>query len=111
MINVDVNYCALVGDYSKAGLKYSGSINVFSNIFSTRSPKEITLINDYYKQRAGHDLFVAIDKEFSKDAKKLQLNLTHLPFSLILEASECSLLFIIIIFIHNIYIHILNLIF
>ncbi len=31
----DVNYCALVGDYTKAGLKYNGSINVFTNILST----------------------------------------------------------------------------
>ena len=43
----------------------------FTRIFSTRSPEELALINQYYKQSAGKGLLGAIDAEFSGDEKDL----------------------------------------
>ena len=43
----------------------------FTRIFSTRSPDELALINQYYKQSAGKGLLGAIDSEFSGDEKDL----------------------------------------
>ena len=43
----------------------------FTRIFSTRSPDELALINQYYKQNTGKGLLGAIDAEFSGDEKDL----------------------------------------
>ena len=43
----------------------------FIRIFATRSPAELALINQYYKQHAGKGLLGAIDSEFSGDTKDL----------------------------------------
>ena len=43
----------------------------FTRIFATRSPAELALINQYYKQHAGKGLLGAIDSEFSGDTKDL----------------------------------------
>ena len=43
----------------------------FNRIFSTRSPAELALINQYYKQNTGKGLLGAIDSEFSGDHKEL----------------------------------------
>ena len=43
----------------------------FIRIFSTRSPAELALINQYYKQNTGKGLLGAIDSEFSGDTKDL----------------------------------------
>ena len=43
----------------------------FNRVFTTRSPAELALINQYYKQHSGKGLLTAIDKEFSGDTKDL----------------------------------------
>ena len=43
----------------------------FIRIFSQRSPAELALINQYYKQNTGKGLLGAIDAEFSGDTKSL----------------------------------------
>jgi len=43
----------------------------FTRIFATRSPAELALINQYYKQHTGKGLLGAIDSEFSGDTKDL----------------------------------------
>jgi len=43
----------------------------FNRIFATRSPAELAVINQYYKQHAGKGLLGAIDSEFSGDNKDL----------------------------------------
>ena len=43
----------------------------FNRIFATRSPAELALINQYYKQNAGKGLLGAINSEFSGDTKDL----------------------------------------
>ena len=45
--------------------------NVYNRIFTTRSPAELALINQYYKQHTGKGLLGAIDSEFSGDTKDL----------------------------------------
>ena len=51
--------------------KWGTDENTFIRIFSTRSPEELALINQYYKQNAGKGLLGAIDAEFSGDTKDL----------------------------------------
>ena len=51
--------------------KWGTDENTFIRIFSTRSPAELALINQYYKQSAGKGLLGAIDAEFSGDTKSL----------------------------------------
>ena len=43
----------------------------YGRIFTTRSPAELALINQYYKQNTGKGLLTAIDSEFSGDTKDL----------------------------------------
>ena len=43
----------------------------FNRIFATRSPAELALINQYYKQNTGKGLLSAINNEFSGDTKDL----------------------------------------
>ena len=45
--------------------------NVYNRIFTTRSPAELALINQYYRQHTGKGLLGAIDSEFSGDEKDL----------------------------------------
>ena len=51
--------------------KWGTDENTFIRIFSTRSPAELGLINQYYKQNAGKGLLGAINSEFSGDTKDL----------------------------------------
>ena len=51
--------------------KWGTDEDTFIRIFSTRSPQELALINQYYKQNAGKGLLGAIDSEFSGDTKDL----------------------------------------
>ena len=51
--------------------KWGTDEDTFIRIFSTRSPQELGLINQYYKQSAGKGLLGAIDSEFSGDTKDL----------------------------------------
>ena len=51
--------------------KWGTDEDTFVRIFSTRSPAELALINQYYKQNAGKGLLGAIDAEFSGDEKSL----------------------------------------
>ena len=51
--------------------KWGTDEDTFVRIFSTRSPSELALINQYYKQNAGKGLLGAIDSEFSGDTKDL----------------------------------------
>ena len=51
--------------------KWGTDEDTFIRIFSTRSPAELALINQYYKQHAGKGLLGAIDAEFSGDTKSL----------------------------------------
>ena len=43
----------------------------FNRVFATRSPADLALINQYYKQHSGKGLLGAIDSEFSGDTKEL----------------------------------------
>ena len=43
----------------------------FNRVFATRSPADLALINQYYKQHSGQGLLGAIDSEFSGDTKEL----------------------------------------
>ncbi len=43
----------------------------FIRIFSQRSPAELAMISQYYSQLRGKTLLQAVDKEFSKDTKKM----------------------------------------
>ena len=43
----------------------------FNRVFTTRSPAELALINQYYKQHSGKGLLGAINSEFSGDTKEL----------------------------------------
>ena len=49
----------------------------FTRIFATRSPAELALINQYYKQHTGKGLLGAIDSEFSGDTKDLLNNIVR----------------------------------
>jgi len=49
----------------------------FNRIFSTRSPAELALINQYYKQHTGKGLLGAINSEFSGDTKDLLNNVVR----------------------------------
>ena len=51
--------------------KWGTDENTFIRIFSTRSPAELGLINQYYKQNANKGLLGAINSEFSGDTKDL----------------------------------------
>ena len=51
--------------------KWGTDEDTFIRIFSTRSPAELALINQYYKQNTGKGLLGAIDAEFSGDTKDL----------------------------------------
>ena len=51
--------------------KWGTDEDTFIRIFSQRSPAELALINQYYKQNAGKGLLGAIDAEFSGDTKSL----------------------------------------
>ena len=51
--------------------KWGTDEDTFIRIFSTRSPAELGLINQYYKQNTGKGLLGAIDAEFSGDTKDL----------------------------------------
>ena len=51
--------------------KWGTNEDTFIRIFSQRSPAELALINQYYKQNAGKGLLGAIDAEFSGDTKSL----------------------------------------
>ena len=43
----------------------------FFKIFATRSPAELSLVNQYYRQLAGKGILSAISNEFSGDTKEL----------------------------------------
>ena len=49
----------------------------FTRIFATRSPAELALINQYYKQHTGKGLLGAIDSEFSGETKDLLNNIVR----------------------------------
>ena len=51
--------------------KWGSDENTFIRIFSKRSPAELELINQYYKQNTGKGLLRAINSEFSGDIKDL----------------------------------------
>ena len=43
----------------------------FTQIFSTRSPREIATIVQFYRQIAGVDFYTTLQKEFSVNVEKL----------------------------------------
>ena len=45
--------------------------DTFIRVFATRSPADLVLINQYYRQHVGKGLLGAIDSEFSGDTKEL----------------------------------------
>jgi hypothetical protein len=51
--------------------KWATDEATFNRIFATRSPTELALINQYYKQQTGKGLLGAINSEFSGDTKEL----------------------------------------
>jgi hypothetical protein len=69
----DPNSCAAdaAALYQAGEGKWGTDEATFTRIFATRSPAELALINQYYKQHAGKGLLGAIDAEFSGDTKDL----------------------------------------
>jgi len=69
----DPNSCAAdaAALYQAGEGKWGTDEATFTRIFATRSPAELALINQYYKQHAGKGLLGAIDSEFSGDTKDL----------------------------------------
>ena len=69
----DINRCAMdASSLYKAGEgKFGTDEDTFTRIFATRSPTELAIINNYYKQQTGKGLLRAINSEFSGDAKEL----------------------------------------
>jgi annexin A7/11 len=56
----------------KAGAgRWGTDETTFTQIFTTRSPAEIAIISQFYKQIAGVDLYESIKKEFSGDTETL----------------------------------------
>ena len=51
--------------------KWGTDEQTFNRIFATRSPAELAVINQHYKQQAGKGLLGAIDSEYSGDNKDL----------------------------------------
>ena len=69
----DPNGCAAdaAALYQAGEGKWGTDEATFTRIFATRSPADIALINQNYKQHAGKGLLGAIDAEFSGDTKEL----------------------------------------
>ena len=69
----DPNGCAAdaAALYQAGEGKWGTDEATFIRIFATRSPAELALINQHYKQNAGKGLLGAIDSEFSGDTKEL----------------------------------------
>jgi hypothetical protein len=67
------NFCATdaAALYQAGEGKWGTDEATFTRIFATRSPAELALINQYYKQHAGKGLLGAINSEFSGDTKEL----------------------------------------
>ena len=70
---LDINRC--IADASSLYKACEGKLgtdeDTFTNIFATRSPTELAIINQYYKQQSGKGLLGAINSEFSGDTKEL----------------------------------------
>ena len=73
--NYPINNTELQGEAQriyKAGAGRLGTDeSVFTQIFTTRSPAEIAVISQFYKQIAGVDLYTSLKKEFSGNAEEL----------------------------------------
>ena len=69
----DPNGCAAdaAALYQAGEGKWGTDEATFTRIFATRSPADIALINQNYRQHAGKGLLGAIDSEFSGDTKEL----------------------------------------
>jgi len=69
----DPNGCAAdaAALYQAGEGKWGTDEATFTRIFATRSPADLALINQNYKQHAGKGLLGAIDSEFSGDTKEL----------------------------------------
>jgi hypothetical protein len=69
----DPNGCAAdaAALYQAGEGKWGTDEATFTRIFATRSPADLALINQNYRQHAGKGLLGAIDAEFSGDTKEL----------------------------------------
>ena len=69
----DPNGCAAdaAALYQAGEGKWGTDEATFTRIFATRSPADLALINQNYRQHAGKGLLGAIDSEFSGDTKEL----------------------------------------
>ena len=69
----DANMCMndAAALYQAGEGKWGTDEATFNRIFATRSPAELALINQYYKQNTGKGLLGAINNEFSGDTKDL----------------------------------------
>ena len=56
--------------YRGGAARWGTDEDVFTRIFTTRSPAEIAVIADLYKKIAGVDLYTSLKKEFSGSAEK-----------------------------------------
>jgi annexin A7/11 len=56
--------------YQGGAARWGTNEDVFTRIFTTRSPAEIAYIAQAYKQMSGVDLYTSIKKEFSTSAEK-----------------------------------------
>ena len=70
---VDTNGCMndAAALYQAGEGKWGTDEALFNRVFATRSPAELAVINQYYKQHAGKGLLGAVNNEFSGDTKEL----------------------------------------
>jgi len=70
---VDTNGCMndAAALYQAGEGKWGTDEALFNRVFATRSPAELGVINQYYKQHAGKGLLGAVNNEFSGDTKEL----------------------------------------
>ena len=57
--------------YSAGAGRWGTDESMFTSIFATRSPCEIAVIAQFYRQFAGVDLYTTLQKEFSGNVEKL----------------------------------------
>jgi hypothetical protein len=57
--------------YAAGAGRWGTDESMFTRIFATRSPCEIAVIAQFYRQLAGVDLYTSLQKEFSGNVEKL----------------------------------------
>ena len=63
--------------YQGGAARWGTDENVFTRIFTTRSPPEIAVIAQLYQKLSGVDLYTSLKKEFSGNAEKALVEIFH----------------------------------